>query len=100
MDVQALGDLETQRSFSNAFVDAMLQSEATDNLDTAAADLQHAFAEAAAVLPVSKSPARRPWTSQGTLDLIDERSAYRRAGDHDNEKRLHTLIWKSGKNDR
>eukprot|EP00959_Pyramimonas_sp_CCMP1952_P241069 5038148-Pyramimonas_sp.AAC.1 len=78
----------------------MLPQEAANNLDTAAADLQRAFAEAAAVLPVSRSAARRPWASQGALDLIAERGAYRRAGDHDNEKRLRILIGKSGMKDR
>ena len=100
IDKTSLKDEGVQAKFIGEFTGAAMGKPYTEDLDTAADNLQHAFSRAAATLPARDIRARRPWTSQRTLDLIQERSLHRQRGDHDNERRLHKEIRKSGKQDR
>ena len=81
-------------------MNAAIDLPTSDNLDTAAEALQECFNQAARTLPVGAKAARQPWTSQKTLDLIEERNMYRRNGDYQSEKILNKQVRSSGKKDR
>ena len=59
-----------------------------------------ALRSAEAVLPDRHARARKPWTSEDTLNLIDKRSLARRLNDYVRERTLHRLIRKSVKADK
>eukprot|EP00959_Pyramimonas_sp_CCMP1952_P035023 733227-Pyramimonas_sp.AAC.1 len=64
------------------------------------ANLISAPATAPSTMRARAVASRRPWTSQSTLNLIDERNAHRQAQDYDKEKAVSKARWKAGRKDK
>ena len=95
IDGSLLTNVEVARSFKETFTRS-LSPKVDESHETAGCDIkthcclvEDAFTEAAKVLQVpATAPRKRPWISQGTLDLISGWQMARAANDWDEERNL------------
>ena len=95
------------RSISSAFVELFKEALASKsserdsgNLNCLSECVAAAFAAAESALPEVHTSKRKPWISQSTLDLIEQRRLARTVNDFVEEAKLHKLVKKSAKSDR
>ena len=95
LNMEAFESNEVREAFRNETY-GILQGQALSGEVIASA-----FHEAAkVVLPLQKAVQRKPWISDRTLGLIDQRNALRIVGDHSGEIELQKAIRRSVKIDR
>ena len=100
-NVSALRNKCNRDEFYGAFVQHLtLQRKEQENLDVHAEHISDAFKVGIETLPKKELTAKRPWISEGTLDLIQRRNAQRHSGNYGEECRLNKLVRDSAKNDR
>ena len=80
-DVRRLmSDLSWRNSFGALFCEQMQSATAAENLDQQATNVEDAMRVASSVAVRTGRMARRPWISQRTLDLIEQREESREQG--------------------
>ena len=100
-NVAALRNQEHRDEFYSAFVQHMAVKHGNDqSLDTHAENISGAFESGTNTLPKQEVTAKRPWISEGTLALIQQRNTQRRHGDYEEECKLNKLVRASAKKDR
>jgi len=86
--------------FAALFCKQMADASATEDLDLRATTLANSMVAASTVAKVEGRAAKRPWISQRSLDLIDQRENARKQGWGWAEKDLHCRVRASVKQDR
>ena len=100
INLMALREIEVSANFYRVFNGQIKSNHnAQHSVDEHAASISAAFKMGSKTLPTKESSAKRPWISVETLDLINERGNKRRAGEYDEECRLHKLVRASAKRD-
>ena len=90
-------------SFTSLFQEALEQrtdNERDDNVDRISGYITEAFTAAECALGHARATKKKPWISEGTLNLIELRQAARISNDFEEEARLHKSIRKSARADR
>ena len=89
-NVAALRNQSNRDEFYCAFVQHMtVKCSGQQNLEKRAEDILDAFQAGTKTLPKREVTAKRPWISEGTLELIQQRNTQRRHGDYKEECKLN-----------
>eukprot|EP00959_Pyramimonas_sp_CCMP1952_P442841 9270417-Pyramimonas_sp.AAC.1 len=103
-DTKALQDESVQRQYISHFVGEWQKQPAQTSLDEHAAAVSRCMLEsAAACIPAQQASRLRPWISDRTLHLIDERNTARQRGmaiSTTPERQLNRMIRQSAKADK
>ena len=99
-DRDLLRDPAVQSLYAEAFLDEIAGHTVAGNVDAVWEQGARAAQVAAAVLPRRPEEVKRPWVSQRTLALIQQRSEARASNDRPEERRLLKEVRRSCKNDK
>ena len=103
IDRVALTDLHIFQSFQVLFKESLQPrslEKQSGNLDIVSECITNAFEAAEHSLPRVRPARRKPWISQTTLDLVEQRRLAHIANRFDEELHLHTEVKKSSKHDK
>ena len=95
-----LSDLSLRNGFGALFCEQMESATAAENLDQQATNVEDAMRVASSVAVRTGRVARRPWISQRTLDLIEQREESREQGWAQRENQQHRQVRASAKQDK
>jgi hypothetical protein len=100
-NVQALSDASCRTAFANAFCEAVGTHSEDGTISNWWSAGRTGMEEAAKILPDNKyESVNKPWISQATLELINQRRHARAQNELECERRLHKEVRKSAKQDR
>ena len=99
-DRSALKSPAVARQFTSTFAQNMKGTQENESVEEGWASMVGAFRASEAAVPDLATSGRRPWISQCTLDLIDQRSLARLEGDSAKQKDLHRQVRRSAKADK
>lgn len=103
IDRAALKNLSVSNSFQALFEES-LQPRALEkhsgNLNLVSDCITEAFEAAGAALPKVTAAKRKPWISQATMGLVEQRRLAHTRNQFAEERRLHTEVKKSAKRDK
>ncbi|CAK0907457.1 unnamed protein product [Prorocentrum cordatum] len=88
------------RKFTQTFKDMAPQTRGSESVDDARAGMVGAFEVSGGAVPEKYRISRRPWISQCTLDLIDQRSQARLENDQVKQRDLRRKVRRSAKADK
>ena len=101
LDISSVREPGIEEKFTSSFYDAWKAAPVSHGtLDELANRVEHAFSTASTTLRTRQQPANKPWISQSTLDMIEQRNAARQSGDADREQILNTTIRENARADR